>query len=62
MIDFFSTRSFPLLPNTPKLTQAAREMRDAARVMGDARLWALMDGVSAAVRRDVVFAASLYVA
>lgn len=37
-------------------------MRDAARVMGDARLWALMDGVSTSVRRDVVFAASLYVA
>ena len=42
-------------------SQAAREMRDAARVTGDAELWALMEAVSAAVRRDVVFAASLYV-
>jgi antiviral helicase SKI2 len=36
-------------------------MRDAARVMGDTALWRLMEAVSAAVRRDVVFAASLYV-
>ena len=45
--------------NSPK--QAARELRDAARVMGDTALWRQMERVSEAVRRDVAFAASLYV-
>ena len=45
-----------------RVDEAARELRDAARVLGDAGLWALMDAVGAAVKRDVVFAASLYVA
>ena len=39
----------------------ARELRDAARVMGDTALWRQMERVSEAVRRDVAFAASLYV-
>jgi antiviral helicase SKI2 len=42
--------------------EAARELRDAARAVGDTGLWAAMDAVSGAIRRDVVFAASLYVA
>ena len=41
--------------------EAARELRDAARAVGDTALWKAMDGVSAAIRRDVVFAVSLYV-
>jgi antiviral helicase SKI2 len=35
---------------------------DAARVMGDTALFALMEAASGMIRRDIVFAASLYVA
>jgi antiviral helicase SKI2 len=45
-----------------RLDQACREVGDAARVMGDTQLWAQMQAASAAIKRDVVFAASLYVA
>lgn len=45
-----------------RLDETCREFRDAARVMGDTALWAQMDAASAAIKRDVVFAASLYVA
>jgi len=41
--------------------EAARELRDAARVLGDTSAWGLMDAVSTSIRRDVIFAASLYV-
>lgn len=44
-----------------RLDETCREFRDAARVMGDTALWAQMDAASAAIKRDVVFAASLYV-
>ena len=44
-----------------RVDEAAREIRDAARAIGDTALWKAMDGVSTAIRRDIVFAASLYV-
>lgn len=37
-------------------------MQDAARVMGNTALFSLMQEASAAIKRDVIFAASLYVA
>lgn len=45
-----------------RLDQACREVMDAARVMGDTGLFRKMQAASAAIKRDVVFAASLYVA
>jgi antiviral helicase SKI2 len=45
-----------------RLDETCREFRDAARVMGDTALWQQMTAASAAIKRDVVFAASLYVA
>ena len=39
-----------------------REFRDAARVMGNTALFQQMEAASAAIKRDVIFAASLYVA
>lgn len=45
-----------------RLDETCREFGDAARVMGDTSLWAQMTAASAAIKRDVVFAASLYVA
>jgi antiviral helicase SKI2 len=36
-------------------------LQDAARVMGNTALFAQMQAASAAIRRDVVFAASLYI-
>lgn len=45
-----------------RLDQCCRELMDAARVMGDTALFQKMQAASAAIKRDVVFAASLYVA
>jgi antiviral helicase SKI2 len=45
-----------------RLDQACREFMDAARVMGNTTLFQQMQAASAAIKRDVVFAASLYVA
>lgn len=44
-----------------RLDQACRELMDAARVVGDTALFSKMAAASAAIKRDVVFAASLYV-
>ncbi len=41
---------------------AHREFRDAARVMGNTALFQQMEKASSAIKRDVIFAASLYVA
>ena len=45
-----------------RLDETCRELRDAARVMGDVALFQQMEAASAAIKRDIVFAASLYVA
>lgn len=44
-----------------RLDETCREFRDAARVMGNTALFDLMKAASEAIKRDVVFAASLYV-
>lgn len=43
-----------------RLDESCRELRDAARVIGDADLWAKMEKCMELIRRDIVFAASLY--
>ena len=45
-----------------RLDETCREFRDAARVMGNTALFQQMEEASAAIKRDIVFAASLYVA
>lgn len=45
-----------------RLEETCREFRDAARVMGNMQLFHQMEEASAAIKRDVIFAASLYVA
>ena len=45
-----------------RLDETCREFRDAARVMGSTALYQQMEEASAAIKRDIVFAASLYVA
>ncbi|EFJ42164.1 hypothetical protein VOLCADRAFT_107417 [Volvox carteri f. nagariensis] len=42
-----------------RLDGACRELQDAARVMGNTALFQLMQAASAAIKRDVIFAASL---
>ena len=44
-----------------RLDETCREFRDAARVMGNTALYQQMEAASAAIKRDIVFAASLYV-
>lgn len=44
-----------------RLDELCRELRDAARVIGNALLYQKMDEASAKIKRDIVFAASLYV-
>ena len=41
------------------LDETCREVRDAARVIGDAELFKKMEEAQALIRRDIVFAASL---
>jgi len=45
-----------------RLDDTCREFRDAARVMGNTALFQQMEAASAAIKRDIVFSASLYVA
>ena len=45
-----------------RLDQACRELCDAARVLGNTELFQKMQSASQAIKRDIVFAASLYVA
>ena len=44
-----------------RLDETCREFRDAARVMGDMKFSQQMDEASEAIKRDIVFAASLYI-
>lgn len=43
-----------------RLDETCREVRDAARVIGDAELFQKMEEAQALIKRDIVFAASLY--
>lgn len=43
-----------------RLDETCREVRDAARVIGDADLFRKMELCQSLIRRDIVFAASLY--
>ena len=45
-----------------RLDEMCRDVRNAARIMGDSTLFAKMEEASAAIKRDIVFSASLYVA
>lgn len=45
-----------------RLDETCREFRDAGKVMGNTALVQQMEAASAAIKRDVIFAASLYVA
>jgi antiviral helicase SKI2 len=44
-----------------RLDELCRDFRSAARVVGDPRLYRQMEAASQCIRRDVVFAASLYI-
>lgn len=43
-----------------RLDEACRDVRNAARLVGDPALYEKMEETSASIRRDIVFAASLY--
>ncbi|KAK4685405.1 antiviral helicase SKI2, partial [Tremellales sp. Uapishka_1] len=43
-----------------RLDETCREVRDAARVIGDAELFQKMEEAQGLIKRDIVFAASLY--
>ena len=43
-----------------RLDETLRDVKDAARVIGDSMLYQKMDEASTIVKRDIVFAASLY--
>ena len=42
------------------LSQTCRDVRNAARVVGDSALYEKMETASELIKRDIVFAASLY--
>ena len=43
-----------------RLDETLRDVKDAARVIGDPMLYQKMDQASTIIKRDIVFAASLY--
>lgn len=43
-----------------RLDETCREVRNAARVIGDPVLYRKMEAASEAIKRDIVFATSLY--
>ena len=43
-----------------RLDETCREVRDAARLVGDPALFTKMEEAGTAIKRDIVFAASLY--
>jgi antiviral helicase SKI2 len=45
-----------------RLDEVCREVKDAARLMGDSTLFLKMQTASERIKRDIVFSASLYVA
>jgi len=45
-----------------RLSELLRETADVARVIGDSRLLSKVDTASRSIKRDIIFAASLYVA
>jgi antiviral helicase SKI2 len=45
-----------------RLDEMTRDVRNAARIMGDSALFEKMERASAMIKRDIVFSASLYVA
>lgn len=45
-----------------RLDETCREFRDAARVMGNTALFQQMEAASAAIKRDVAFVQSMYLA
>jgi antiviral helicase SKI2 len=44
-----------------RLEETCREVRSAARIIGDTQLFTKMEQASAMIKRDIVFASSLYV-
>lgn len=44
-----------------RLAECCRDVRNTARVIGDPTLFQLMERTADAIKRDIVFAASLYV-
>ena len=44
-----------------RLEELCRELRRAARMLGDPGLAATMEAASGCIKRDIVFAASLYI-
>ena len=43
-----------------RLDETCRDVRNAARVIGDSALYKKAEAASAMIKRDIVFAASLY--
>ena len=44
-----------------RLDEMCRDVRNAARIMGDSALYEKMESASTAIKRDIIFSASLYV-
>jgi len=44
-----------------RLDETCKDVRNAARVIGDSVLYSKMQTASTLIRRDIVFAASLYI-
>jgi len=43
-----------------RLDETCKEIKNAARIIGDSRLYTKMEDASRLIKRDIVFASSLY--
>lgn len=49
-----------IVRNISRLDELCKEVKAAARVLGNATLYQKLDNLSMSIKRDIVFAASLY--
>ena len=49
-----------IVRNISRLDELCKEVKAAARVLGNATLYQKLDNLSMSIKRDIVFASSLY--
>ena len=60
VVDFVIFLSGIIVRCIQRLDETCRDVRNAARIIGDPKLGEKMEEASAMIKRDIVFAASLY--
>ncbi|CAG8622150.1 4900_t:CDS:2, partial [Cetraspora pellucida] len=59
LMSFMSSQNLALLPDYTRLDETCREVKDAAKIMGNSSLYKKMEEAQSSVKRDIIFAKSL---